>query len=250
MDSILFYDLRLWRSFLSPCRLLLRGWRRIDVSHHRTHARSDSREEFPRQSDRRDSWTWRPLNTRSVEWGESLSAHKQHSVLINVGPQSRKILSLLSGYDFSNENFPPNSAAIIKIKDSSVGGTFSVRALRVSFVGELGYELHIPKESCTKVYNAVMQVGSSLGLKNAGYRSMYSLSSEKGSWTVGMRDDNRPFIDPRLEIYLQDIICGALTYDRTTRQSRRIWALPAANSATTKARMRWFSSRATASTSG
>lgn len=58
---------------------------------------------------------------------------------------------------------------------------YSVRALRVSFVGELGYELHIPKESCAQVYNILMRVGGSSGLKNAGYRSMYSLSSEKGS---------------------------------------------------------------------
>lgn len=88
-------------------------------------------------------------------------------------------MSMVSGYDFSNENFPPNSAAIVKIKDQK-GGEFRVRALRVSFVGELGYELHIPKESCAQVYDILMRVGGSVGLKNAGYRSMYSLSSEKG----------------------------------------------------------------------
>jgi sarcosine dehydrogenase len=87
----------------------------------------------------------------------------------------------LSAHDFSNENFPPNSAAIIQMKDLQ-GEAHRVRALRVSFVGELGFELHIPKESCAQVYNMLMRVGGSLGLKNAGYRSMYSLSSEKGSW--------------------------------------------------------------------
>lgn len=85
----------------------------------------------------------------------------------------------MSDYDFSNENFPPNSAAIIKIEDKS-GEKHRVRALRVSFVGELGYELHIPKESCVQVHNILMRVGATMGLKNAGYRSMYSLSSEKG----------------------------------------------------------------------
>lgn len=89
-------------------------------------------------------------------------------------------MSKLSDYNFSNENFPPNSAAIIKVKDST-GEAFSVRALRVSFVGELGYELHIPKESCEQVYNILMRAGAPSGLKNAGYRSLYSLSSEKGS---------------------------------------------------------------------
>lgn len=89
-------------------------------------------------------------------------------------------MSLISNHDFSNENFPPNSAATIKIKDLN-GEKCRVRALRVSFVGELGYELHIPKESCARVFKILMRVGGSFGLKNAGYRSMYSLSSEKGS---------------------------------------------------------------------
>jgi sarcosine dehydrogenase len=87
-------------------------------------------------------------------------------------------MSKLCDYDFSNKNFPPNSAAIIEIK--SEGSIYRVRALRVSFVGELGYELHIPKESCLQVYNSLMRVGGNFGLRNAGYRSMYSLSSEKG----------------------------------------------------------------------
>ena len=98
----------------------------------------------------------------------------------DAGPQSRQILSLISSYDFNNETFPPNSAAIIEIKGSD-GQKHRVRALRVSFVGELGYELHIPKESCSQVYNILMKAGGMYGLKNAGYRSMYSLSSEKGS---------------------------------------------------------------------
>lgn len=57
---------------------------------------------------------------------------------------------------------------------------YNARVLRVSFVGELGYELHIPKESCSQVYNILMNAGGSFNLKNAGYRSLYSLSSEKG----------------------------------------------------------------------
>lgn len=58
--------------------------------------------------------------------------------------------------------------------------TRNVRLLRVSFVGELGYELHIPKENCVEVYESLMHAGGTLGLRNGGYRSLYSLSSEKG----------------------------------------------------------------------
>jgi sarcosine dehydrogenase len=92
---------------------------------------------------------------------------------------SREIMENICDYDFSNENFPPNSAAIVSIKDRH-GKSYQVRVLRVSFVGELGYELHIPKESCEKIHKILMRVGGAKGLKNAGYRSLYSLSSEKG----------------------------------------------------------------------
>ena len=55
-----------------------------------------------------------------------------------------------------------------------------VRALRLSFVGELGWELHIPNESAVPVYEAVMQAGQQHGIVNAGYRAIESLSLEKG----------------------------------------------------------------------
>jgi len=56
----------------------------------------------------------------------------------------------------------------------------AVRAVRLSFVGELGWELHVPNCSAVKVYEAVWQAGSKHGLVNAGYRAIDSLSIEKG----------------------------------------------------------------------
>lgn len=85
----------------------------------------------------------------------------------------------MTDFDLSNENFPPNSAKILKFKGLR-GNEYAVRVLRVSFVGELGYELHIPKDSCTEVYNILMKAGGPFNLRNAGYRSLYALSSEKG----------------------------------------------------------------------
>lgn len=55
-----------------------------------------------------------------------------------------------------------------------------VRAMRLSFVGELGWELHIPKDSCIPVYKAVMAAGAKHGIINSGYRAIDSLSIEKG----------------------------------------------------------------------
>ena len=60
----------------------------------------------------------------------------------------------------------------------------AVRAVRLSFVGELGWELHVPNSSAVKVYEAVWKAGSKHGLVNAGYRAIDSLSIEKGSSIV------------------------------------------------------------------
>lgn len=58
--------------------------------------------------------------------------------------------------------------------------TLQVRAMRLSFVGELGWELHVPREDCVRVYQAVMEAGARHGITNAGYRAIDSLSIEKG----------------------------------------------------------------------
>uniref|UniRef100_A0A803T4C4 L-amino-acid oxidase n=1 Tax=Anolis carolinensis TaxID=28377 RepID=A0A803T4C4_ANOCA len=57
-----------------------------------------------------------------------------------------------------------------------------VRAMRLSFVGEMGWELHVPKKDCVTVYRAVMKAGAKHGIMNAGYRAIDSLSIEKGRW--------------------------------------------------------------------
>jgi len=61
----------------------------------------------------------------------------------------------------------------------TVGG-HKVRAMRLSFVGELGWELHAPNSAALDVYKELMRVGRELGLRNSGYRAMDSLSIEKG----------------------------------------------------------------------
>ncbi|XP_037547965.1 sarcosine dehydrogenase, mitochondrial [Nematolebias whitei] len=80
-------------------------------------------------------------------------------------------------------------------KSSSVPSLSSqVRAMRLSFVGELGWELHIPKDSCIPVYRAVMAAGAKHGIINSGYRAIDSLSIEKGyrHWHADLRPDDTP----------------------------------------------------------
>ena len=57
----------------------------------------------------------------------------------------------------------------------------SARAIRLTFVGEMGWELHIPNHSAVPVYTAVMEAGKKHGIVNAGYRAIDSLSIEKGA---------------------------------------------------------------------
>lgn len=71
---------------------------------------------------------------------------------------------------------------------------YKVRVMRVDLFGELGYELHIPKNHCVSVYNTIMEIGSSMGLKNAGHRALNALSCEWGShaWGLDLRSDDTP----------------------------------------------------------
>lgn len=111
------------------------------------------------------------------------------------GPRSRDILQRVIDCDLSNENIPPNGTQVTSVKcPKSKGEQVSVRVLRVSFVGELGYELHVPKEHCSTVYQSLLAVGRTDGVRNAGYRALYSLSSEKGYhlWSFDLRSDDTP----------------------------------------------------------
>ena len=87
---------------------------------------------------------------------------------------SRDILQALTDTDLSDDNFPFSTHQIITLAGHKL------RALRLTFVGELGWELHVPNESAVPVYRAVMQEGAHHGIVNAGYRAIESLSIEKG----------------------------------------------------------------------
>ncbi|XP_063791914.1 sarcosine dehydrogenase, mitochondrial [Pseudophryne corroboree] len=104
------------------------------------------------------------------------------------GPASRSILQEVLGEDLSNEAFPFSTHKTV------TAAGYKVRAIRLSFVGELGWELHMPREACVPVYRAVMRAGAKTGIANAGYRAIDSLSIEKGyrHWHADLRPDDTP----------------------------------------------------------
>ncbi|KAG1680638.1 Sarcosine dehydrogenase, mitochondrial [Nymphon striatum] len=119
----------------------------------------------------------------------SLTDYSEEMGMLSIqGPKSRDVLNKISDADLSNENFKFSTNQIINVAGHKV------RALRLTFVGELGWELHIPKESCIEVYKAIMKAGEEYGIGNAGYRAIDSLSLEKGyrHWHADIRSDDTP----------------------------------------------------------
>jgi sarcosine dehydrogenase len=110
--------------------------------------------------------------------------------VVNVqGPRSRDLLSRVTENDLSNEAFPYLSAREIRV------GYAPVLALRVTYAGELGWELHVPSEYALHVYEVLWNAGQDLGVANAGYRALDSLRLEKGYryWSSELSPDTNPY---------------------------------------------------------
>ena len=110
------------------------------------------------------------------------------TVLSLMGPRARDVLQAICNDDVSNEAFP-----FATVKHLSIAGAM-VRALRVTYVGELGWELHIPVESAINVYEALLESGKGFGIVNAGYRAIESLRLEKSyrAWSSDLTPDTTP----------------------------------------------------------
>ncbi|KAJ4925924.1 hypothetical protein JOQ06_008109, partial [Pogonophryne albipinna] len=125
-----------------------------------------------------------------------LTDHSEDMGMISIqGPKSREVLQEVLDADLSNEAFPFSTHKVVSAAGHQlVAGFVRVRAMRLSFVGELGWELHIPKDSCLPVYHAVMAAGAKHGIINSGYRAIDSLSIEKGyrHWHADLRPDDTP----------------------------------------------------------
>jgi 4-methylaminobutanoate oxidase (formaldehyde-forming) len=104
---------------------------------------------------------------------------------LNVqGPRSRELLQSLTSADLSNDAFPFRTARSIDI------GFARVLCVRITYLGELGYELYIPVEQATHVYDRLVAAGESVGLRHAGLKSLASLRMEKGYRDYGHDIDN------------------------------------------------------------
>ena len=128
---------------------------------------------------------------RSIPEGARAAAFdvtSAYGVLSLMGPRSRDILRALTRDDVSNAGFPFGTCREIEL------GPVKARALRVTYVGELGWELHVPTEQMLTAYRLLMEAGQAHGLRNAGYRAIESLRLEKGyrAWGSDIGPDYSP----------------------------------------------------------
>lgn len=106
-----------------------------------------------------------------------------------MGPNSRALLQSLSGADLSNDGHGFGWSRTLEI------GYATLRASRISYVGELGWELYVPTEHCLDVYERLLEAGASRGLQHAGYHAMAACRVEKGyrHWGHDIGDEDDPF---------------------------------------------------------
>jgi heterotetrameric sarcosine oxidase gamma subunit len=132
-------------------------------------------------------WIRRGLGDARVTLTDVTSAF---AVLGVMGPRSRELLSRLTDADLSSAAFAFGTSREIEL------GHASVRATRITYVGELGWELYVPTEFATRVYDDVIAAGADLGLRHAGYHAMDSLRMEKGyrSWGHDIGSEDTPLM--------------------------------------------------------
>jgi sarcosine dehydrogenase len=112
-----------------------------------------------------------------------------YAVVNVIGPKSRQLLQRCTQTDVSNEGLPFGTCKRLTV------GYAPVTALRVTYVGELGYELYIPAEFAAHVYENLWEAGRDLGIQNAGYRTIASMHLEKGyaDWGSELTPEYTPF---------------------------------------------------------
>jgi 4-methylaminobutanoate oxidase (formaldehyde-forming) len=128
-----------------------------------------------------------PLIRRETRQNEVLTVTDVTSgtTLLSVqGPASRDLIARLADADLSNEAFPYLTAQQIHV------GYAPVLAVRVTYVGELGWELHVPAEYALGVYDDLMAAGGDLGFRPVGLSAMSGLRLEKGYRDMGGDIDN------------------------------------------------------------
>jgi len=131
-------------------------------------------------------WIRRNIGTGETVYIRDVTSSR--AVINLCGPNARRVLAAASEDNVSNAAFPFGTWREIYL------GAAKVRALRISYVGELGWELYVPSEYAAHVYEVLRAAGADLGIVDAGYRAIASLRLEKGylAWSSDITPDYTP----------------------------------------------------------
>jgi 4-methylaminobutanoate oxidase (formaldehyde-forming) len=114
---------------------------------------------------------------------------EEFGTLSVMGPKSRDVIQAVTKADLSNGSFPFGRVQVIDIAGHKA------RALRVTYVGELGWELHVPIVAIGEVFDALVEVGRAYGIAPTGYRALESLRLEKAyrAWGADITPNDTPY---------------------------------------------------------
>jgi sarcosine oxidase subunit alpha len=129
---------------------------------------------------------YREMQRWAIVWGSRVvlvNATGSHAAMNLAGPQARRILAGLTHIDLRETQFP-----YLGVREGLVADV-PARVLRVGFVGELGYELHVPSYSAARVWDALMQAGQDDGIRPFGVEAQRILRLEKGHIIIGQDTD-------------------------------------------------------------
>jgi sarcosine oxidase subunit alpha len=155
---------------------------------------------------------WIRYHTRFDGWDFNLVNLTDAMGVINLsGPNARNVLEKVVDIDLSNEAFPFSGYREFFIQDA-----IFVRAMRLGFVGELSYELHVPSSYMKSVWDMLKEAGIEFGIRNFGVEAQNVLRMEKGHIILGQESEQRT--------NLLDVGLGFL-WDRTKSEAKTVGAV-------------------------
>ena len=161
--------------------------------------RAGSTVEWFRYHTRYDGWDYNLVNLTDVLGSLNIA-----------GPNARRVLERVTDADVSNGALPYMGCRRI-----TVGDGVEARCLRLGFVGELSFELHVPSSYCQFVWDLVVEAGADFGIQPFGLEAQYCLRAEKGHVIIGAESEAR--------VTLTDIGMGWL-WDREDTAAKKVGA--------------------------
>lgn len=134
-------------------------------------------------------WLEKQMRENNFDQVEITDVTKELACFGVWGPNARKILQKLTDTDLSNESFGFMNSKVIQIAKTTL------RATRITYVGELGWELYIPVKDALLIWQEVLKAGQEFGIRPCGYRAIESLRLEKGyrAWGGEINTENNPY---------------------------------------------------------